>query len=193
MLMEKLLQRCMTGDESAVREMIGKHQAAIYHLALSILEDPAEAEEATQDTFVAALTALGAFQGESSFSTWLASIAINLCRNRLRRRQARERLVRTLHSLLRLAGTSQAIPEEAVIRQESDSALRKAVNRLGEKHRLPVLLHYYHGYSVKEIARALKINPGTVLSRLHTARQRLRLALNSSIHEPEQAKTNEQD
>jgi RNA polymerase sigma-70 factor, ECF subfamily len=193
MLMEKLLQRCQTGDERAIQEMIGKHQAAVYRLALSILQDPAEAEEAAQDTFVAALSALGDFRGESSFSTWLASIAINLCRNRWKRRQAKERLARTLKSILRLSGTSQVIPEEAVIRQQSDSALRKAVNRLGEKHRLPVVLHYYHGYSVKEIARALKISPGTVLSRLHTARQRLRLALDSTIREEVQEDTHEPD
>jgi RNA polymerase sigma factor (sigma-70 family) len=126
MLMEKLLQRCQTGDERAIQEMIGKHQAAVYRLTLSILDDPAEAEEATQDTFVAALSALGSFRGESSFSTWLGSIAINLCRNRLKRRQARERLSRTLQSLVRLAGTSQVMPEETMMRQESDSALPTA-------------------------------------------------------------------
>ncbi len=175
--MATLLQRCQAGEAEAVQDLVESHQPAVYRLALSILDDPAEADEATQDTFVTALSALHTFRGEASFPTWLARIAINLCRNRLRRRQARERLMRALQSLFRLTGAGPTRPEEIVLQHESCSAVRNAVSRLGEKHRLPILLHYYHGYSVSEIAQVLRISEGTVLSRLHTARERLRLLL----------------
>ncbi len=188
-----LLQRCQTGEAEAVRVMVESHQPAVYRLALSILDDPSEADEATQDTFVTALSALHTFRGEASFPTWLASIAVNLCRNRLRRRQARERLMRALQSLFRLAGAGSTHPEEIIVQHESGAAVRNAVDRLGEKHRLPILLHYYHGFSVSEIAQALKIREGTVLSRLHTGRERLRLLLEGCQTELKKADEHERD
>ncbi len=188
-----LLQRCQAGEAGAIQDLIKTHQQAVYRLALSILDDPAEADEATQDAFVTALSALHTFRGDSAFPTWLASITINLCRNRLRRRQARERLMRALQSLFRLAGASPTHPEEIIVQHESSSAVRKAVNSLGEKHRLPILLHYYHGYSVSEIAQALKISEGTALSRLYTARERLRLLLEGCQTELKKADEYERD
>ncbi len=191
--MATLLQRCQAGEAEAVQDLVESHQPAVYWLALSILDDPAEADEATQDTFVTALSTLHTFRGDSSFPTWLARIAINLCRNRLRRRQARERLMRALQSLFRLTGTGPTGPEEFVIQHESNTAIRNAVNCLGEKHRLPILLHYYHGFSVREIAQALKISEGTVLSRLHIARERLRLMLDGYQTDLTKADEHERD
>ncbi len=175
--MPQLLQRSQAGDEVAVRALVQAHQEAVFRLALAILDDPQEAEEAVQDAFVKALNALDSYRGEASFRTWLFAIAVNLCRRRLKKRRLRDLLVHNLQSLLRLPGAGPAHPEEIVIQREAQGALWGAVGALGEKHRLPVLLFYEHELPVAEIARVLDLPIGTVLSRLHSAREKLRLAL----------------
>ena len=84
------------------------------------------------------------------------------------------RLVQAIQSIFRLAGENPIHPEEIVIQRESNQSLWQAIDELGEKHRLPILLHYYHDFSVTEIAQIMDIKEGTVLSRLFTARERLR-------------------
>lgn len=153
------------------------HQQTVYRLALSILDDPAEAEEAAQDALVAAIKALDSYRGDSAFTTWLYAITLNVCRSRLRKHRSRDRLMDTLRSIFRVAGEAAPHPEEAAIRNEADAALVRAINSLDEKHRLPVVLRYYNDLSVAEIAQLLDISEGTVHSRLFTARERLRAML----------------
>jgi len=114
----------------AVEMLVERYQRVIFRLALSILEDPADAEEATQDSFVAALMGLASYQGRAAFKTWLFAIALNRCRGRLRARQRRERLGRILSLLFRESGSSQAYPEEQVMRSEREREVRRAVNAL---------------------------------------------------------------
>ena len=173
---EQLIERCRSGDEEAVSWLVKDNQAAIFRLGLSILDDPAEADEATQETFLAALRNLGSYRGGASLRTWLFAIAINVCRGRLRRRRSWQRVQAVL--LGALMGDDQAVQPEAVSAQhEQADMVWRAVQGLGEKHRLPVILRYYHDLPVAEIASALGISEGTVHSRLSIARDRLRGAL----------------
>ena len=153
------------------------HQQSVYRLALSILDDPAEAEEAAQDALVAALNALDMYRGDSAFTTWLYAITLNTCRTRLRKHRSRDRLLDTLKALFHLNGDGVSHPEESAIRTEADEAVARAVNSLDEKHRLTVVLRYFNELSIAEIAQLLDISEGTVHSRLFTARERLRVML----------------
>jgi RNA polymerase sigma-70 factor (ECF subfamily) len=177
MTLAHLLQRSLDGDAEAIQALVQSHQAAVYHLALSILDDPHEAEEAAQDALISALNALETYRGDAQFKSWLFSITINQCRRRLKKRKAKELLLGTLQSLFRLKGEGPAHPEEILIRREAKTALWQAVETLGEKHKLPLILYYQHELSVAEIAEVLDLRLGTVLSRLYTARERLRAAL----------------
>jgi RNA polymerase sigma-70 factor (ECF subfamily) len=172
----QLLERCRAGDALAVEALINAHQDRVYRLALSILEDPAEADEAAQETFLAVLRSLDSFRGEAAFTTWLYAIVVNVCRMRRRRGRTWQRLQQTLAAALRLSDPPPA-PEAAVIQGEAQAALWRAVQKLGEKQRVPIILRYYHGCSVAEIAQVLELNEGTVHSRLSIARDRLRAAL----------------
>src|SRR5262252_3055193 len=87
-----LIDRCQAGDEEAVTTLVKHYQPAVFRLALSILDDPAEADEATQETFLAALRSLGTYRGGASLRTWLFAIAINFCRSRLRRGRTWQRV-----------------------------------------------------------------------------------------------------
>jgi RNA polymerase sigma-70 factor (ECF subfamily) len=145
------------------------HYAYLERLCLSILEDEQEAQDAVQETMLRALLHQAKFQPGTSLKSWLTTIAVNLSRDMLRRRSARQRLQGVLH-VVRLAPAS---PEEAVIGSERDRALWQLVRGLGEKHRLPLVLRYVHGLPVSEIAQILGLSEGTVHSRLHYATRKL--------------------
>lgn len=168
------LEQCREGDSLAIERLVQTYQQDVCRLALSILEDADDADDATQEVFVAALRALDSFRGESSLKTWLFSITVNVCRNRLQRAQSRGRLRQVLQSLFL---QNQAHPESDAIQRESDSALWRAVHALGEKHRIPVILRYYHDLPVAEIAEMLGMPVGTIHSRLNHARDKLRTLL----------------
>ena len=175
----QLIERCRAGDEEAVTWLVQANQAAVFRLALSILDDPAEADEATQETFLAALRNSKSYRAQAALRTWLFAIAINVCRSRLRQSRTRQRLQQLLHGAW-LVGDDPVQPETAATQREAAGAVWRAVQALGEKHRLPVILRYYHDLPVAEIGAVLNISPGTVHSRLSTARDRLHVALQTA-------------
>jgi RNA polymerase sigma-70 factor (ECF subfamily) len=176
----QLILRSREGDTLAVEELIRAHEARVYRLAVSMLDDPAEADEATQDAFIIAIGRLTTFRGEASFATWLYAIALNVCRGRLRKRRARERLSRVLHTLLRLE-PAPAPPEQATLASEADEFVWQAIQALNDQHREVILLRYFHELRQTEIAQALGVTDRTVRSRLHAAHERLHELLKGSI------------
>jgi RNA polymerase sigma-70 factor (ECF subfamily) len=171
----RLIELCRVGDSAAIENFVQTYQHDIYRLALSILDDPGEAEDATQEALLSALRSLDSFHGTSSLKTWLYSITINLCRNRLQRHKRHERLTRILGEVLRVR--SMPSVEENAIQHESDEALWRMIHSMDEKHRIPVVLRYYLDLSVVEIAHILQIPEGTVHSRLNHARKQLHAIL----------------
>lgn len=155
-----------------IESLVSTHYAYIRRLALSILDDPDEADDAAQEVFIAANRGLASFRGQAEVKTWLTSIAINTCRGRLRKRKARQSLAATLQSL-HLARPALPSPETLTVQREADRQLWQGVDALDDKHRLVVILRYVHELSTAEIAAALEISQGTVHSRLFYARQRL--------------------
>ena len=164
--------RDTAGHALNIEHLVHEHYSYIHRLATSILDDPHEADDAAQETFIAASRSLDRFRGEASPRTWLTTITVNGCRGRLRKRKARQ----SLHSALQALHLAQPNPvsmEDAAIQQDAARLLHQAVAALDDKHRLPILLRYVHQLSVPEIAVALKTNPGTIYSRLHYARHTL--------------------
>ena len=173
----ELLQRLRRGDAEAAQKLVQSYHPDVFRLALSILDEPAEAEDITQDVFIAALDALDSYRGDSALKTWLFSITVNVCRRRWRQRKARERLLQVLKTVFPLMGTRSVQPEANLVAQENQAELWQAVSKLGEKLQIPLILFYEHEMPVAEIARVLDIPVGTVLSRMHTARERLAVTL----------------
>ena len=185
--MAQLILECLAGDEKAIERLFQSHHKLIFRLSLSILDDADEAEDATQEALMAALRALDTYRGDSSLTTWLQAITVNVCRSRLRKRRTLERLRGALRSLFLLSGEEQDHPEQRVIHKETDLKLWKAVQALNEKHRLPVILRYYHDLPISKIAEVLGISQGTIHSRLYTARKRLRDLLKEESKFPKEA------
>ena len=177
----RLIERCIEGDDQAIEIFVRRHETDIFRLAFSVLQDPSEAREAAQDTFITALKALPNYQERSSLKAWLCTIALNVSRNRLRKRKVLEKLHNTLTVVFQIETRKQPTVEESVIQTEKEKAAWNALNELDEKHRMVMILRYSQELPVHEIAEILSITEGTVHSRLHTARKRLRIAL-KEIH-----------
>ena len=171
------LEQCRGGDSLAIERLVQSHQQDVYRLALSILDDSDDADDVTQEVFVSALRALESFRGNASLKTWLFSITINVCRSRLQRQKNRGRLQQILQSLFHLRGEQAHHPEDKAMQNESDAALWRAIHALDDKHRIPIILRYYHDLPVADIAEMLRVPIGTIHSRLNHARERLHALL----------------
>jgi RNA polymerase sigma-70 factor (ECF subfamily) len=179
-----LVQHCLDGDEAAIETLVHTYQQLVYRLAYSILDDAAEADEAAQDTFVAVLGALPSYRGDSAFRTWLYAITVNVCRGRLRKRRAKERLQHVMQAIFQVTRPDMEHPEATVVSRESDEAVRQAVRALDEKLQLPIILRYEHELPIAEIAQVLHVSERTVHTRLRTAHDQLRHALNGQMDRP---------
>jgi len=175
-VIDTIVQSCQQGDLSAFATLFTLFQDRVYDLACSILNDEAEAEDAVQDTFLRAFEAMADFRGESSFETWLVAIAVNRCRDRLRRRKARRTL--PLESLAprwlaRVLGLGRN-PEAVLEWREGRASLWAMVDRLDDRLRLPLILRYHYGLRCDEVAHVLGLTTGTVYGQLSEGRHRLR-------------------
>ena len=117
------------------------------------------------------------YQEKKSLRAWLYKIGLNLSRSHLRKRRLVERLRNTLTNIFQVDVQKQSSPEEVVIQNEKETLIWGALNKLDDRHRMVVVLRYFHELSIMEISEILSINEGTTHSRLHTARQRLKNAL----------------
>ncbi|HSB01643.1 MAG TPA: RNA polymerase sigma factor [Anaerolineales bacterium] len=172
-----LISECIAGNEAAIEMFVRQYQTSVFRLALSIVGDPAEANEITQETFLAALHALPTYKENRSFKAWLYTIALNHSRSHLRKRKIMERLRTTLTTIFKIETEKQISPEEAAIQGEREAQIWSALNRLDERQRTVVVLRYFHEFSIAEISEILSVNEGTIHSRLHNAREKLREAL----------------
>lgn len=173
----RLITECIAGNEDAIELLVRQYETGVFRLALSIVGDESEASEITQETFLAALRALPKYREKTSFKAWLFTIALNHSRSHLRKRKVIERLKNTLTSIFRVEAQKQISPEEAAIQNEKEAALWHSLNELDDRHRIVVILRYFHELSIAEISDVMSVNEGTIHSRLHNAREKLRDAL----------------
>lgn len=170
------------GVPGAFDVLVRRHESRVARLATRILGDADAALDAAQETFVRAWKALGSFAGDARFSTWLTRIAINQCRNELRRR----RTVKHAQPLsldapapgtasTLLDGLAGGVPEpfEAARGHEVESALSNALVELDDEAREVLLLRDAESLSYEDIASILDVPVGTIRSRLHRARSDL--------------------
>jgi RNA polymerase sigma-70 factor (ECF subfamily) len=171
---EALIRRCQQGDRLAIEALICRYQNYVYRLCYLVMRSEQDAEDMTQETFIRAFRALPRFEIRkgTSFEAWLYRIAVNACRSRMRRKWYQ--VLPWPDPAPQLVSEPEKQPDRVFIQGERRGRFLAAIDCLGEKHRLVVILRYYAGLSNEEIARALNIPSGTVRSRLHIARKRLR-------------------
>jgi RNA polymerase sigma-70 factor (ECF subfamily) len=160
---------------------VAKYRQRVYRLAYNVLRDQEEAWDVAQEGFIRAWQALPNFRGQSAFYTWLFRIVMNVAADRVRQRAARGRAFGTERvpeeDWERVIADEGVKPDETAARVEERERITKALATLSEDHRTIIMLSDLEGLSYREIADVLSIPMGTVMSRLHNARRRLRDAL----------------
>lgn len=180
---QELIRRAKAGDRAAVAELLGAHATQAHRLALHIVRNQADAEDATQTAFVKAFTNLGRFDVRRPFAPWLLRIVAREALNLQRAERSRFAFWQRQAPM----NESQETVESAVDVKVEHQELWRAVNRLKDDDRLVLTLSYFMGLSEAEVAEILRIRRGTVKSRKHNALARLRALVEREFPELQQA------
>lgn len=180
---EELVARCLEGDTACFNQLIVRWERAIYALAYRLIGHNEDARDVCQDTFLRAFRALPGFRGQAKFSSWLYRIAVNLCRDWVRR-QRRTPIVPApdgveLTELKGIAQESEPI-EDVLSRQRLGRDVARAMRMLTADQRAAVILKEYHDLTFQEIADLLGCPLSTVKTRLYQGLSVLRRELERS-------------
>lgn len=177
---EHLVSLSKDGNLDAFNSLVERYQGPVYNLCLRLVGDRGAAEDATQEAFISAYRSLERFEG-GSFRSWILRIAANESKDELRRRGRRpaeslHRQDETNERQFDAPDTSESAPDY-IERLEVGEAIQTALLALPFDQRQAILLSDLHGYHYEEIARVTRSNVGTVKSRIHRGRERLRTLL----------------
>lgn len=164
--LDHLLQNSHSNDPQTINSLVRYYYEYVYHLALSILGNRADADDATQETFISMRNNIHKYNPGTNFKAWISKIALNQSRMLLRKQKTRQTLTKFFQSTGSLISSAPS-PETATLQNEANHDLWLAVDKLSEKHRVPIILRYVHELPIREIAQILAVKEGTVHSRLH--------------------------
>ena len=171
----ELIERAKKGDTRAFGTLVERYQRRVIGVAMAVVHNQEDALELAQETFVRAFQSVGKFESRSSFSTWLYRIAANIAID-FRRRERRHPTMRgeeAENEIQRLPSKLGDSFKEAQ-RSEMSRRIRDALAELTQEHRAAILLREVEGLSYDEISEVMQCPRGTVMSRLHYARNHLR-------------------
>ena len=177
-----LLDRYSAGDKTALDELFRRYRAVTYRVAYRLLGREADALDAVQNAFIKAFMHLDRFRGTSSFKTWLLRIASNASLDLGRRRKREGWNEPGVRSVSQGDETDdQPAPDAELERADLRRTIEAALARLPEAQRTTFVLHVDGELSYREVAEALGISMGTVMSRLYYARQKLKTLLSDRL------------
>jgi RNA polymerase sigma-70 factor (ECF subfamily) len=176
----ELIDEFLAGREGAFNELVSRYSGKVLTMCMYFLKDRDQAYDMSQEVFLKVYRSLGKFRRESRFSTWIHTIAVNTCKNKLTFWK-RISLWRTKYEADPLITGVADEPEKEVFRNERQRLVREEIYNLPEKHREIILLKDIQSCSYDEIAQILGITQGTVKSRLHRAREALAVKLEQSL------------
>jgi RNA polymerase sigma-70 factor (ECF subfamily) len=166
---EQLVAEMASGDRSAVRRLMARHHVRVFRFVARKLRNESVAEEIANEVFLEAWRSANRFEGHSSVSTWLLSIAHNKAVSTLRRRREESWSDEAADTL----ADDSDNPEVAAQKVDKGAVLRRCIDRLSADHREIIDLVYYHEQSVVEVAQVLSIPEATVKTRMFYARKKL--------------------
>jgi RNA polymerase sigma-70 factor (ECF subfamily) len=173
-----LVERAQSGDKRAFELLVMRYQSRLSRLLSRLVRDPAELEEVTQESFIRAYRALGAFRGESAFYTWLYRIGMNTAKNHLA--ASGRRIPSASHRIQdedaepsddALTPRDLGTPESLLLSREVADTVNRAMEALPEELRAAIQLREIEGLSYEEIAGLMACPIGTVRSRIFRARE----------------------
>ena len=176
----ELVARAQRGDRDAFAALMVRYGSSVLSMTWRIVGDRALAEDAAQETFLAAFRALPRFRAESRFSTWVYRIAVNKCRDLLRARASRRETPEAMEgdadeTLPGPAGRSMQYrtPEELLLDRQRAKHISEAIDQLPSIYREAFVLRHVEGLSYEEMGEVLGVDGGTLRMRVYKARQEL--------------------
>jgi RNA polymerase sigma-70 factor, ECF subfamily len=190
------VEAAKAGDVSCFEELVRRHGAMVFRVALSITRNEADAEDAVQEFFIKAYRYLDKFRGESLFSTWLTRIAVNEALMNVRRRRPNHVLLDETNLIQGAgmpiqAGQRRDNPERRFAQAELRQILFGAIQKLTPAHRIVFALRDVEGLSNKRTAQLLRLKVATVKSQILRARLVLRSALDKYFRKNSHSLRNE--
>ncbi|MFH2054475.1 MAG: sigma-70 family RNA polymerase sigma factor [bacterium] len=181
---EKLITQALTGDQTAYRELLIRHQKAIFQIILRIVRNRDETEDLVQETFMRAFNSLATYRSEYRFSTWLYRIAANCAIDFLRKKKIEalslDKPVQTKDGAVGMEIPDRAQnPEERLWAKQRRNTIEEAIESLPAKYREVILYRHRDDQSYEDIARILNLPVGTVKARIFRARELLKKKLKS--------------
>ena len=174
---EELVARAQGGDVESFNQLIVRWERPIYALAYRVIGKEEDARDVCQDAFLRAYRALPGFKGQAKFSSWLYRIALNLCRDWIRRqRRAPVSQMPEDADATELAAETGPVEsiEDLVARREMSAIVERAMSALSEEQRTAIILKEYHGMTFQEIADMQGCPLSTVKTRLYQGLSLLR-------------------
>ena len=181
----ELISRAQRGDREAYGELVRRSSNMVISVVYRMCGDAELAQDAAQEAFLRAWQHLNSYRPQAAFRSWLCRIAINVALDALRRNSSKTTW--SLDDLQDSPGLADPTPgpEEHTTQQERIALVQKAILSLPPASRAVLVLREYEGLSYQEIAAALEIPIGTVMSRLNYARRELRTRLESEMDKVE--------
>ncbi len=173
---EELIRRAKRGDRKAFGVLVKRHQRKVYALCFRLGGSHDVADDLTQEAFIKAFQAIDSFDERYAFGGWIARIAANNAYNFLQRRKFQLDSEES-EAVFEQMATVDPDPQQTLSQQEIDKRYQQALAQLPAEYRIVFVLRMQQDMSYADIAATLKINEGTVMSRLHRARKQLMEAL----------------
>lgn len=175
-----LIDELREGDMAALAILVEKYKRLVYRVAIQITKNHEDANDVMQDTFLKVYESIHSFRKDAAFETWLYRIVVNHATNLVKHRERRRESPLSgtsemeIHPDLRRAADLASNPHLNLERKERQRWVTQAINSLPLKQRTVVILHEFEGLTHPEIASILNCSEGTVRSRLHYARHKLK-------------------
>jgi len=178
---KELIRRSQAGDGEAFGVLVERYKGKVFSLAYGFTRDRVAADDLAQEVFIKAYVSQSKFQAKSEFGTWLYRVAVNHIKDYLRKNKRRMKGIPLEKAGDRALASSDLGPDEQRLREGEREIVQAALARLPEKYRVILTLRDIDGLSYEDISGILKLSPGTVDSRLHRARRKLREKLTGRL------------
>jgi len=176
--LSETIRRAQAGDQAAIASLVAEQQRYVYSIAMSIMKNPTDAADLTQDALIRFIRSIGSYRGETRLSTWLSRLVLNLGIDRLRRRGPPP--IRLDDEEIDVDVASEdPIDDVAAVAERAEEAqiVRAAVAKLPDAQRLALTLHYFEDQRYEDIAEIMGVPLNTVKSHIRRGKERLAVLL----------------
>jgi len=173
------LKKSQEGDVDSFEKLIAKHQQKVYNIAYRMMGNEEDAKDAAQEALIKIYKNIGRFRGDSGFTTWVYRIAVNACKDELRKKKhnviSLDKETETEEGSFKHEFADQNLkPDELLEQAELNEIIQSSIQVLPEQNRVAIILRDIQGFSYEDISKVLDCPVGTVKSRINRGRKLLK-------------------